>query len=308
MRPNHEPNRRRGRFMRQRESKLPLTVGRLARATALALTMVLVSGGGGVAAAADAIVYGDSLAAGWQNWSWGSSVNLNGAGAVGGSRTIQWQPTSPWGGLYLHAVTAVQTSGSTSLQFALWATQWNQRLSVSVYGENLQLVGFAQLLSNVGGDPPAQQWKTYSIPLSSLGAAGQRITGVVLQDATGGPQSIAVDEIKLTDVSSGGASGGASGTDTIVYSDSLATGWQNWSWGSAVNLSGTGAFGGARSISWTPTSPWGGLYLHATTAVPTSSTTSLQFALRASQANQRLSVSVFGANAQPVGQAQLLAN
>lgn len=186
------------------QSPVLLKVRRLVGASALALTMVLVSGGGGVAAAADAVVYGDSLATGWQNWSWGSAVNFNGMGAFGGSRTIHWTLTSPWGGLYLHAVTAVQTSGSTSLQFALWASRANQRLSVSVYGDNAQQVGFTQLLSQVGGDPPAAQWKAYSIPLSSLGAAGKRITGVVLQDATGGGQpSIAVDEIKLTQITGG---------------------------------------------------------------------------------------------------------
>src|SRR5262245_55126509 len=95
---------------------LPLEVGRLVGATALALTMVVLSGCGGIAAAADAVIYSDSLDGGWQNWSWGSSVDFGGFGAFSGSRTIHWTVTSPWGGLYLHAITAVQTNSSTSLQ------------------------------------------------------------------------------------------------------------------------------------------------------------------------------------------------
>src|SRR5262249_8720501 len=161
-----------------------VTARRLGLATVLALTMVL---GSGVAAIGQ-VIYSDGLASGWQSWSWNGSVNVWGWPPFGGSNSIAWQMYGGWGGLYLHSGTAGPTAGDTQLQFALLASGWGQFLTVSVVGESGQRIGWAQRLSDVGGDPTPGAWKTYSIPLSSLGAAGQRITGVILQDATGGWQ------------------------------------------------------------------------------------------------------------------------
>lgn len=161
-----------------------------------------------IAAPAETVIYGDGLAGGWSNWSWSSSINFQHPVAYGGARAIWWRIDDAWGGLQLHTDQAVQTSGGTALRFALRASQGNQRLSVAVYGDGNRYLG-GRGLGEVGGVPPANSWKVYDIPLSSLGAAGQRITGVLLQDAGGGAQPpIEVDEITLTGIDTGGGGGG----------------------------------------------------------------------------------------------------
>ncbi len=78
---------------------------------------------------------------------------------------------------------------------------------------------------------------------------------------------------------------------TVVYDDAPAAGWRNWSWGATVNLSATApVYAGARSISFTATSAWAGLYLRTATPVPAGSVTLLRFAARATQAGQRYGV------------------
>ena len=55
--------------------------------------------------------------------------------------------------------------------------------------------------------------------------------------------------------------------DLLVYTDALASGWQDWSWDTTVNLSNAApVYSGTASIAATYTSAWGGLYLHANSA------------------------------------------
>src|SRR5262245_45478432 len=64
-----------------------------------------------------------------------------------------------------------------------------------------------------------------------------------------------------------------------VYADSLAPGWQNWSWSTMVNFANASpAYGGSgASISVSYTAAWAGLYLHNDSPVSTSSYTSVRF-------------------------------
>lgn len=50
---------------------------------------------------------------------------------------------------------------------------------------------------------------------------------------------------------------------TDIYTDQLATGWEDWSWDCSRNFAAsTPVHGGQKSISTTYTAGWGGLYLH----------------------------------------------
>ncbi len=163
------------------------------------------------AAATEQIIYGDGLASGWQNWSWSSSVNFQHSLAYRGARSIWWRADGPWGGLYLHGDNPVQTSAGTTLRFALRASEGDQRLTIALIGDGGRYLG-GRRLSEVGGDPPRGNWRAYDIPLSSLGAAGQRITGVLLQDAEGTAQPyVEVDEIALANLPDSGGGGGGGG-------------------------------------------------------------------------------------------------
>jgi hypothetical protein len=229
-----------------------LAVRRLFGITFLAFTLLLSPCGAQDASAADVTIYSEGLASGWQNWSWSSFVNFTASGAAWGTKAIGWQILGGWGGLYLHTDSAVQTGSGTALQFALMGSREPQYLQVSVYGDNSHPIGWARSLSDFGGAPTAYQWKWYSIPLSALGAAGQRVSGVVIQDANGWAQpTIQLDEIKLTAVATGGggtssASGNCLGVPAYpeVRWENAAQnatpgrptnpaafhGWQGWRW------------------------------------------------------------------------------
>jgi hypothetical protein len=94
-----------------------------------------------------------------------------------------------------------------------------------------------------------------------------------------------------------------------VFSESLAGPWSSWSWNAGVNFANTApVYYGSRSIAVTITAPWGGLYLHTPTPVTLPSDATLNFALRASQAGQQLSVYLEDMSNRPLGGKVLLAN
>jgi hypothetical protein len=121
----------------------------------------------------DQIIYGDALASGWVDWSWSSAVDFANVQPYRGSRAILWRINTPWAGLYLHTSNPVTTLDTASLTFALRATAADQRISVSLYGEDNQQLGKPRPLSQLGGNPPSGSWKVYEIPLRELGADGE---------------------------------------------------------------------------------------------------------------------------------------
>jgi len=110
----------------------------------------------------DAVIYGDSLASGWANWSWGGSVNFNATPAYSGSYAIGWQTTSAWGGLYLHSGSPVQTTSATVLHLAIRASAAGEQLGIGLYGQGNQPIGNRGLsLTALGGAPAANSWTVY---------------------------------------------------------------------------------------------------------------------------------------------------
>lgn len=155
------------------------------------------------AASSDHLIYGDALGSNWRNWSWSSTVDSGDGNAYAGSHSVSWRIEEPWGGLYLHSDELVSTTDATSLSFALRASVSEQRVTVSLYGESNQQLAKPQPLSQLGGEPPAENWKVYNIPLTELSAAGKMISGVLLQDGKGASQPIIlVDEIRLISATS----------------------------------------------------------------------------------------------------------
>ena len=65
-------------------------------------------------------IYQDALAPGWQNWSWGSTEDFSDISQVfAGTKSIKVTYTSAWGGMFLHNDTPINTTGKTSLTFAV---------------------------------------------------------------------------------------------------------------------------------------------------------------------------------------------
>src|SRR5215510_6078070 len=87
---------------------------------------------------------------------------------------------------------------------------------------------------------------------------------------------ITVAVLALTTLLGGGLLSSVIAADSVIYSEGLASGWQNWSWSSSVNLWQSGGSWGAFSMGWQMSGGWAGLFLHSDSGVQTGSGTSLQ--------------------------------
>jgi hypothetical protein len=141
-----------------------------------------------VSSAADLPIYTDSLASGWANWSWDSTINLAAASPVhAGSASISGQFNAEWAGFYLHAA-SVDTTGYDTLRFWIHGgSTGGQKVAVG-----LNFNGTTVALA-----PQANTWSQVSIPLSDLGSPAT-INDLVWQDTSGGGQPVFyLDDIAL---------------------------------------------------------------------------------------------------------------
>jgi hypothetical protein len=129
------------------------------------------------------VIYSDSLATSWENWSWDTATTM------GAQLRVQY--SSAWAGLFLHANSSVSTSGKTTLSFDInGSTSGNQVLQVYAYDQAGNGLGAHSLASYLpGGKVPANTWTHIDIPLSAFNAANKTITGIVCQGATGSIQA-----------------------------------------------------------------------------------------------------------------------
>ncbi len=251
-------------------------------------------------------VYNDSLSNGWVNWSWNTWVNFdNPAPLFSGNKSLALGPNG-WGAIYLHSDNAIDISSQSSLRFAMQAASGNPKFKLLIYDGNNNLS--TQLnLSDFGGDVPVGSWKVYNIPVSSI--SSKFIKGLAWQDITGNnQQAVFLDQIEFvkpapvptptpTPASTPTpaptpAPAPVSSSSLDIYTDSLLTGWINWSWGSTINLDS--------QISFTANNPWAALYLHTDIAVDTTPFTYLSFIAKATQVSQQYQVIMYDANNQPV--------
>ncbi|MBI5004107.1 hypothetical protein HZC00_03365 [Candidatus Kaiserbacteria bacterium] len=156
-----------------------------------------VSGGGGGGQALS--IYQDALAQGWENWSWGSTQNFSDASLVfSGTRSMKVTYNAPWGGLFLHHA-GVNTTGKSTLNFAIaGGGASGQQLQIYTSDSN----GIQSLAKNlsayISGGITANTWKQVSIPLADIGAANKTLSGIVIQDISGGTgASIYIDAMQI---------------------------------------------------------------------------------------------------------------
>src|SRR6185437_4413656 len=232
-------------------------------------------------------VFDDQLSSQFSNWSWSSSVNLNNTSPVySGTASISFTP-SAWGGLYFHSNSVITTSSYTSLQFALQTTDAPQHFTVLFYDASNQIAKSVSLSQYTGTDQNG--WTMYSIPVSAIPS---QINGFAIQENSGtaGP-AVYVDAVQFSGTQSQSVSPTVSvpvsNQQYSLYSDTLTSGWSNWSWNSTINFSNTAsAYQGTNDISFTTTSGYGGLYLHSDQGVDTTPYQTITFAAKATQAGQ----------------------
>jgi chitinase len=145
------------------------------------------------------VLFGDALASGWANWSWGATLNFAATTPVqSGSKSIAVTYTTAWGGLYLHH-SGVSPAGMSRLEFYVHGgTSGGQQLAVYLgdTGGWLQTVQAAPYIA--GGAVVAGAWRKVSIPFSALGVTSNSITDVVIQEDAGGAQpTLYIDSIEL---------------------------------------------------------------------------------------------------------------
>ncbi|MGC2062535.1 MAG: glycoside hydrolase family 44 protein [Thermodesulfovibrionales bacterium] len=129
---------------------------------------------------ADQVIYSDSLAAGWDNWSWSAAINLaNATPAHGEPGSIAVTVSSTWGALYLHSATGINVSGYDALSFWIHGgVSGGQQLEVKANGGDGYRV-----------TAQANTWTQVNIPLSALGSPAV-LSALYWQDATGGTQPV----------------------------------------------------------------------------------------------------------------------
>ena len=149
---------------------------------------------GSASLAATLPIYGDSLAAGWDNWSWNTTANfMNTSPVFSGTYSLSATYTAAWGGLYLATNSLVPGTSYDTLQF--WINgggQGGQALRVMLSDGNYNLIG-----SGIAVPVNAGAWTQVNISLADLGNPAQ-IGGIVWQDTSGGPQpTFYLDQISL---------------------------------------------------------------------------------------------------------------
>lgn len=241
------------------------------------------------------VVFDDQLSSNFSNWSWNSSINFNNSSPVySGNKSIAFSP-SAWGGFYLHASTPINVSQYSSLQFAIQTTDKINNFTLYFYDANNKQLTTSYPISQFAGSSE-NGWTFYSIPLTQIPSD---INGFAIQETSGdaGPvtyldaiQFIANQLISPTDSTS---------QAFTIYSDSLASNWVNWSWNSTINfIDNTNPYFGSYDISFTPTSGYGGLYLHTNAGIKTSTYQTLTFVAKAGGNNESFAVGLYGVNNQ----------
>ncbi len=147
------------------------------------------------------VVYRDALAKGWLDFSWQSNVDLKAPAPSPETGTcISYSPQQAWAGLYLRAPGTIDPADYPTLSFRARASRAGQKFMLGLYrtdasGKKLK---DAVPMEKLGGNPPADEWKRYEIPVKLLGAEGCRIEAVVIQDTTGKAQPpLLIDDLEF---------------------------------------------------------------------------------------------------------------
>ncbi len=142
-------------------------------------------------------IYADSLAAGWQEWSWSVSTQTDAAAPVqAGSAALAVTYDAAWGAFYLHTDELITASDYDLLRFWIHGgTQGGQRTRVVLADESSSFLAESKEVV-----AEANTWTLVEIRLAELGAPRQ-ISGIVWQDAAGDTQpTFYIDDLALIDL------------------------------------------------------------------------------------------------------------
>ena len=221
-------------------------------------------------AAVDKTLYDEALASGWQNWSWATVDTASAANAHTGSVSIAVTPAA-WSALYLRSTDApLDTNGYLNLTF--WVH------GGTTGGQTIQVVAVVNDVPQPGvavASPTAGSWQKITVSLSALSAdARTNVNGFWVQEAAGIDEpTFYVDDIVLESGVPPTPPPPVNGM--ALYQDSLANGWNNWSWADVNTASTTTVHTGSSAIAVTADA-FEALYLQHN-PLPTDTYQSLKF-------------------------------
>ena len=250
------------------------------------VVLILFSGLTPSAYADNLVVYGDSISAGWANYSWSATVNPAATAPVhAGTHSMSVKLTGAWGALYLGAVPTADMTGYNRLTF--WIN------GGAAGGQQLRLIVNKDDTHTIPITPTANTWTKVDVLLSELGSPST-ITDIWVADAIGASQPVFyIDDFAIVN---------EAGAAPVIYKDSLGSGWDNWSWGGAVNTAATApVHAGTHSVSVNITDAWGAFYLHADPSIELANYDSLVFWIHGgTTGGQQLQLKVNGDNTNTV--------
>jgi mannan endo-1,4-beta-mannosidase len=142
----------------------------------------------------DLVVYGDALAAGWEDWSWSTGVSFaNTAPVQSGTRSIALTYNAGWAGLSLRAPGPVSTAGYTGASFWVYGAAGGGQVFFCI-----QATDTGACSSGPRFTPAVGQWTQVTVPWSQLGnPAG--VARLNWQEYTGSARpTFYIDNVRLT--------------------------------------------------------------------------------------------------------------
>jgi len=197
-----------------------------------------------------AIVYADILGLGWENWSWDSTVHVaSSQHAHDGTVSIRAE-LEPWGALSLQYPSGFRTSPYHWIELYIYVGENTLRRLSFVFNGNSDNDLLPRLLIDdpeyiAGGAYIANRWQRVRIPLAETGGADRVIWGINFNDASGdGQEPFWVDGIRFVGATPVLSPAPATtpvvladhASQSVVYKNALALGWEDWSWYSIVDL------------------------------------------------------------------------
>ena len=165
-----------------------------------------------------AVIYDDSLAIDWQDWSWNVTMDFaNASPKFTGNTSMAVTFDAPWAGVSLHAPHKLHTKLYSAINFRIHGGSSGTRaLRIFIYPE----ADKDEASFSVPFDAPAGTWTEMTIALSDLGSP-PTIDRINIQDVTGALQpTFYIDDMRLINKQD---AENLMGTITINTYDTVAT-------------------------------------------------------------------------------------
>lgn len=143
-------------------------------------------------AAGQIMIYEDALASGWEDWSWDSTLSTDTLHKYSGNASLAITYTAAWAGVSFRTVAPINTTGYSSIRFAVYGATGGGKLSVFT-----QATDSGTASTHFQFTPSANVWTMIDVPLTALGSPSQ-IARISIMDQTGAIQpTYSIDALQL---------------------------------------------------------------------------------------------------------------